>query len=82
MLNTFLIKASQNRVIKFRGSILSKRFGNSWFQNGGKHTTLNKEKLTQLIRKFFREELKKQEVHITNIVSSNFKTKMEEIKKS
>ena len=46
------------------------------------HTTLNKEKLTQLIRKIFQEELKKQEVHITNTISSNFKITMEEIKKS
>ena len=46
------------------------------------HTTLNEEKLTQLIRKIFQEEFKKHEVHITNIISSNFKTTMEEIKKS
>ena len=46
------------------------------------HTTLNEEKLTQLIRKIFQEQLKKQEVHITNIISSNFKITMEEIKKS
>ena len=43
---------------------------------------MNKEKLTQLIRKTFQEEFKKQEVHITNIISSNFKITMEEIKKS
>ena len=46
------------------------------------HTTLNAEKLTQLLRKIFQEELKKQQVHITNIISSNFKITMEEIKKS
>ena len=46
------------------------------------YTTLNEEKLTQLIRKIFQEEFKKQEVHITNIISSNFKITMEEIKKS
>ena len=45
------------------------------------HKTLNKEKLTQLISKTFQEEFKKQEVHITNIISSNFKITMEEIKK-
>ena len=46
------------------------------------HTTLNDKELTQLIRKIFQEEFKKQEVHITNIISSNFKITMEEIKKS
>ena len=46
------------------------------------HTTLNKEKLTRLIRKIFQEEFKKHEVHITNIISSNFKITKEEIKKS
>ena len=46
------------------------------------HTTLNEEKLTQLIRKIFQEEFKKQEVHITNITRFNFKITMEEIKKS
>ena len=46
------------------------------------HTTLKEEKLTELIRKIFQEEFKKQEVHITNIISSNFKMTMEEIKKS
>ena len=46
------------------------------------HTTLNEEKLTQLIKKIFQEEFKKQEVHITNVISSNFKITMEEIKKS
>ena len=46
------------------------------------HTTLNEEKLTQLIRKNFQEEFIKQEVHITNIISSNFKITMEEIKKA
>ena len=46
------------------------------------HTTLNKEKLTQLIRKIFQEEFRKQEVYITNIISSNFKITTEEIKKS
>ena len=45
------------------------------------HTTLNKEKLTQLIRKIFQEEFEKQEVHITNIISPNFKITMEEIRK-
>ena len=46
------------------------------------HTTLNEQKLEQLTRKIFQEEFKKQEVHITNIISSNFKITMEEIKKS
>ena len=46
------------------------------------YTTLYEQKLTQLIRKIFQEEFKKQEVHITNIISSNFKITMEEIKKS
>ena len=46
------------------------------------HTTLNDKKLTQLIRKIFQEEFKKQEECITNIKSSNFKITMEEIKKS
>ena len=46
------------------------------------HTTLSDKKLTQLIRKIFQEELKKQEECITNIKSSNFKITMEEIKKS
>ena len=46
------------------------------------HTTLKEEKSTELIRKIFEEEFKKQEVHITNIISSNFKMTMEEIKKS
>ena len=46
------------------------------------HTTLKEEKLTELIRKIFQEEFKKQEEHITNIISSNFKMTMEEIKKS
>ena len=44
-----------------------------------KDTTLKEEKLTQLIRKIFQEEFKK--VHITNIISSNFKITMKEIKK-
>ena len=47
-----------------------------------KDTTLKEEKLTQLIRKIFQEEFKNQEVHITNIISSNFKITMKEIKKS
>ena len=51
-------------------------------ETGEEHTTLKEEKLTQLIRKIFQEEFKKQEVHITNIISSNFKITMEEIKKS
>ena len=46
------------------------------------HTTLNEEKLTQLIRDIFQEEFKKQEVHITNIINSNYKITIEEIKKS
>ena len=46
------------------------------------HTTLNEEKLTQVIRKIFQEEFKKQEVHITNIISSIFKITVKEIKKS
>ena len=54
---------------------------NSNFEMAEEYTTLNEEKLTQLIRKIFQEEFKKQEVHITNIISSNFKITMEEIKK-
>ena len=46
------------------------------------HTTFKEEKLAQLIRKIFQEEFKKQEVHVTNIISSNFKITMEEVKKS
>ena len=46
------------------------------------HTTLNEEKLTQLIKKIFQKEFKKQEVHITNVISSKFRITMEEIKKS
>ena len=45
------------------------------------HSTLNEEKSTQLIRKTFQEEFKKQEVHITNIISSSFEITMEEIQK-
>ena len=45
------------------------------------HTTLIEENLTQLLRTIFLEEFKKQEVHHTNIISSNFKVTMEEIKK-
>ena len=45
------------------------------------HKTLNKEKLIHLIRTFFQEEFKKQEVHIRNIISSNFKITMDKIKK-
>ena len=45
------------------------------------HTTLNKEKLIHLIRTFFQEEFKKQEVHIRNMISSNFKITMDKIKK-
>ena len=50
-------------------------------QNGGRTHNLE-EKLTQLIRKTFQEEIKKQGVHITNIIYSNFKITMEEFKKS
>ena len=50
-------------------------------QNGGR-TPNFEEKLTQLIRKIFQEEIKKQGVHITNIIYSNFKITMEEFKKS
>ena len=46
------------------------------------HTTLNEGKLTQLIKKISQKEFKKQELHITNIISSNLKITMEEIKKS
>ena len=46
------------------------------------NTTLNEQKLAQLIRKIFQEEFKKQEVHTKNMISSNFKITMEEIKKS
>ena len=52
------------------------------FKIAEEHTTLNEEKLTQLIRKIFKEEFKKQAAHATNIISSNFKITMEEIKKS
>ena len=57
-------------------------FQNSNFKIAEEHTTLNEEKLTQLIRKIFQGEFKKQEVHTTNIISSNFKITIEEIKKS
>ena len=43
---------------------------------------MNEKKVAQLIRKIFQKEFKKQEVHIPNIISSNFKITMEEIKKS
>ena len=56
-------------------------YGNSNFKMAEEHTTLKEEKLTQLIRKIFQEEFKKQEVHITNIISSNFKITIVEIKK-
>ena len=56
-------------------------FQNLNFKMAEEQMTLNEEKLTQLIRKIFQEEFKKQEVHITNIISSNFKITMEEIKK-
>ena len=46
------------------------------------HTTFNEEKLTQLIRKIFQEEFKNKKYILQNIVSSNFKITMEEIKKS
>ena len=39
-------------------------------------------KSIQLVRKIFQEEFKKQEVHITDIISSNFKMIIEEINKS
>ena len=45
------------------------------------HTTLIEENLTQLLRTIFQEEFKKQEVHRTSIISSNFKVTMEEIEK-
>ena len=46
------------------------------------NTTLNEGKLTQLTKKIFQKEFKKQELHITNVISSNLKITMEEIKKS
>ena len=52
-----------------------------FFKMAEKHTTLIEEKLTQLLRTIFQEEFIKQEVHRTNIISSNFKVTMEEIKK-
>ena len=55
--------------------------GSTTFKMAEQHTTLNEEKLTQLMRKLFQEEFKKQEVHITNLTSSHFKITMEEIKK-
>ena len=55
--------------------------GSTTFKMAEQHTTLNEEKLTQLMRKLFQEEFKKQEVHITNLMSSHFKITMEEIKK-
>ena len=47
------------------------------FKMAEEHTTLNEEKVTQLIRKTFQEEFKKQEVHVTKIISSNIKITME-----
>ena len=41
---------------------------------------LDEEKITKLIKEVFEEELKKQEVNITNISSSNFTLTMKEIK--
>ena len=52
-----------------------------FFKMAEEHTTLIEEKLTLLLRTIFQEEFKKQEVHHTNIISSNFKVTMEEIKK-
>ena len=52
-----------------------------FFKMAEEHTTLIEEKLTQLLRTIFQEDFKKQEVHRTNIISSNFKVTMEEIKK-
>ena len=48
-----------------------------FFKMAEEHTTLIEEKLTQLLRTIFQEEFKKQEVHRTNIISSNFKVTME-----
>ena len=53
-----------------------------FFKIAEEHTTLIEEKLTQLLWTIFQEKFKKQEVHRTNIISSNFKVTMEEIKKS
>ena len=53
-----------------------------FFKLAEERTTLNEEKSTQLIWLVFQEEFKKQEVHIADIISSNFKITMEEIKKS
>ena len=43
-------------------------------------TSFDKEKITKLIKEVFEEEFKKQEVNITNMISSNFKLTMKEIK--
>ena len=42
--------------------------------------SLDKEKITKLIKDVFKEEFKKQEVNITNIISSNFTLTMKEKK--
>ena len=41
--------------------------------------SLDEEKITKLIKDVFKEEFKKQEVNITNIISSNFTLTMKEI---
>ena len=73
-------KCSYKKVIwKYAGNMQHTLLN---FKMAEQNTTLNEEKLTQLIRKIFQEEFIKQEVHITNIISSNFKVTIEEIKKS
>ena len=42
--------------------------------------SLDAEKITKLIKGVFEEEFEKQEINITNIISSNFTLKMKEIK--
>ena len=76
---TAIWKCSYKKVIwKYAGNMQHTLLN---FKMAEQNATLNEEKLTQLIKKIFQEEFIKQEVHITNIISSNFKITMEEIKK-
>ena len=42
--------------------------------------SINREKIIKINKEVFEEELKKQEVNITNIISSNFTLTLKEIK--
>ena len=56
-----------------------KRSSNSFKMTAWPEISLNEGKITKLIKEIFKEEFKKQEVHITIIISGNFKLKMKEI---